>query len=384
MAFSIPNVKSGDVIASALINQIIQALQNLDSRVSALEAPSATTVGAPKIQAYSPTSNLHIGDSLTVTGQNLWAGGLNSVYIVLGGAITRVTQFTTQNDTQLVFNIPAVSVQPGGSLVSLQVVSPTQGSDSVSFTLLPAAVTFPTGEVRIQLAAPSNTTFNAGASYKLSYTINSTTTLGDTYDLNPTVDATGWSVTMLDNSGNPISNATVYIAAAPSLTQPTIVSGSLQITIPAGVTGSANLQLNIVSHLNPTGNGLTISNPKAQIPVGGKALLSSGIGINPSPSPGNLDASGNLLVPTTGLTLTFDVTISTSGNYTLQVTFDNDAADWSGTVPSPINFPTGTTPIQVQITPKSGAQPSNIYLTIAEVANSSVSTQVFYPVVVKT
>src|SRR5260370_41820455 len=103
------------------MNQIIQALLNLDARVSKLEGAGVGTAGAPKILSYSPTNNLHIGDLLTVTGQNLWAAGMNAVFITMGGTSTRVTQFATQNDTQLVFNIPAVAVQPTGSLVTLQV-----------------------------------------------------------------------------------------------------------------------------------------------------------------------------------------------------------------------------------------------------------------------
>jgi hypothetical protein len=381
MALSIPPVQSGNVIAASLMNQIIQALSSLDTRVTALEGAGVTTAGAPDIQSYSPTTNLHVGDQLTVAGQNLWAAGMNAVFITLSGTSTRVTQFATQNDTQLVFNIPAVSVQPTGSLVSLQVVSPTQGSDSVSFTLLPAAVTVPTGGLRIQLAAASGTTFNAPGTYQLSYTINATTTLGDTYDLIPAVVATpniaGWAVTMLNSSNAPVSNATLYIAAAPSLTQPTIVTGNLQLTIPSGATGSAALTLEVKSHLNPT--GLDKTSPTVTVPVGGTVLLSSGIGIAPEPNAGELDASGNLLVPITGLQLSVDVTITTPGSYSNVITFDNSS--WSAIVQSPFPYPAGTTAIQVMITPSAGAQPSNLYITITSLANSSVATQVFYPVV---
>jgi hypothetical protein len=382
MALTFPPVQSGDIIAASLMNQIIQALSNLDARVTTLEGSGATTTGAPKIQSYSPTTNIHVGDQFTVNGQNLWAAGMNAVFITMGGTATRVTQFSTQNDTQLVFNIPAVSVQPAGSQVTVQVVSPTQGSDSASFILLPAAVTIPTGQIRIQLSSLPGATFNPGNN-KLSYTISATTTLDDTYDLIPTVDGTGWTVTMLDKLGAPISNATLFIAAAPSLTQPTTATGSLQLTIPNGATGSANLVLEVRSHLNPT--GLDPHSPKAAIPVGGTVLLSSGIGIVPQPNPGDLDSSGNLLVPVTSLQLNFAVTVTTAGAYTLVASFDNDAGHWSATIPSPVTFPAANfpTPINAIITPQKGAKPSNLFLTITQVANNLVATQVFYPVVLR-
>ena len=384
----IPPAKSGAVIESSVINLIIQALASLDTRVTTLEGGSQDT-GVPKILDFSPKTNVHVGDPLTVSGQDLWAGGINTVYVQVGSVPTPVTQYIYQSDTQLQFYIPGVFVQAGGSSATLLIVSPTKGSsNSVSFTLLPAPVTIPTGDIRIQLASPPNTTFNAGtgatsAKYQLSYTINANTTLGDTYDLIPTVDGAGWTTGILDGVGNVIPNATLFIDAAQSLSQPTIKKGSLQLTIPPGASGSANLLLEVRSKLNP--KGLDKTSPKTLIPVGGTVLLSSGIGVQPTPPSGSLDSDGNLLVPvgSTGLTLIFQLTVTDAPQiYTLNARFDNDQGNWNAQVPAsvPIQNPNAAKNVSVVITANSGAQNSNLYLKVTDSANSNNVTEVFYPV----
>jgi hypothetical protein len=386
MATSLTPVQSGNVITANLMNQVIGALTDLDTRVSKLEGTATTTAAAPHILTISPQSNVHVGDSMTVTGTHLWAAGLNAVYIDLNGTLTQVTSFTTQSDTQLTFNIPTVFVQAGGSSVYLRVISPTLGSDSAQFTLLPATVTIPTGEITVQLSALPNTVFNAPATgvsnYTLNYRISANTTLGDTYSLNPTVTAPGWSAAIL-NSGIPVANAILYIPAAPSASQPSISTGSLQLTIPAGATGSANLVLTVVSHLNPS--GLTVSSPTAVVPVGGSVLLSNGIGVMPEPPAANLDANGNLLVPVAGLQLRFLITVTTVGLYNLSYSFNNSG--WTASVPTTIQINTANlpTPLATVITPSAGAAPSNFSLTVALSTDTTgtVITQVFYPVVLR-
>jgi hypothetical protein len=386
MAASITPVQSGNVITANLMNQVIQAILDLNNRVSALEGAATTTAAAPKILSISPQSNVHVGDLMTVTGTNLWAAGVNSVYIDLNGTLTKVSSFTTQSDTQLSFNIPAVFVQAGGSSVFLRIISPTLGSDAAQFTLLPAAVTIPTGQLTVQLSAQPNTVFNAPGSgvstYTLNYMIMANTNLGDTYSLTPTVSGTGWSAAIL-SSGAPVQNATVYIPAAPSASQPSVVTGSLQLSIPAGATGTANLVLTVASHLNPS--GLTVPSATAVIPVGGSVLLSNGIGIMPEPPSGSLDTNGNLLVPIGGLQLRFMITVTTVGLYNISSNFSNGG--WSANVPSSIQINTANLPtaLNTLITPTAGAAPSNFSLTLALSTDTTgtVITEAFYPVVLK-
>lgn len=386
MAQPIPPVQSGDIITASLMNQIIQTLASLDGRVTKLEAGTSSTPGKPHIEDFSPKSNLHEGDPLTLTGQNLWAAGMNTVSVLLGSAITQVPKFIAQSDSQLIFNIPPVFAQPGGSQVSVQVSSPTQGADSISFTLLPAVVTIPNGDIRVQLSALPNTVFNAGtggnaANYTLNYTLNANTNLGDTYDLLPTISGAGWAVTP--------DVPSVFLAAAPSLIQPTIKIGTLQLSIPSGATGQATLRLEVRSRLNPT--GLDKSSLPAIIPVGGTVPLSNGIGIVAKPGVNDVDGAGNLLVPAgpVGLTLNFLVTVTAAPkNYLLAYRFDNDPNNWQAPIPPnstqvTIGQPNLGTPISVVIRTNANAQPSNIYLKVTQSDDPSVVTEVFYPVRVK-
>ncbi|HEV3037500.1 MAG TPA: IPT/TIG domain-containing protein [Candidatus Angelobacter sp.] len=381
MAQPIQPVQPGDIITASLMNQLLQALAALDGRVTKLESGVGSTGSKPRIQDFSPKLNLHEGDTLTMTGQNLWAAGMNSVSVLVGSAVTPVITFISQSDSLLVFKIPGVFAQPGGTPVSVQVVSPTQGSDSISFTLLPAVISVPTGDIRVQLSTPPNTVFNAPGTYALNYTLNANTTLGDTYDLKTSVSGAGWVLT----SDVP----SLVIEAAPSLTQPTIKKGSLQLTIPNGAVGSSNLSLEVKSRLNPT--GLDKFSPTAVIPVGGQVLLSSGIGIVAKPGVGDLDGSGNLLVPATpaGLTINFLVTVTTAPkDYLLAYRFDNDAANWQAPTPPnstkvTINQSNLGTPISVVVRVAAGAQPSNLYLKVTQSDDPTVVTEVFFPVKVK-
>ncbi len=375
MAQPIQQVQSGEVIKASLMNQIIQALANLDTRVTKLEGgAAASTAGPPHISDFTPRIGLREGDLLTVSGQNLWAAGMNSVYIDLNGALTPVAKFTTQSDTLLVFNIPPVFAQASGTFVTLRVVSPTQGSDSVSFSLQPAAVVIPSGDVRVQLSSSAGTTFNAPGQYTLNYALNANITMGDTFDLEATISASGWTVT--------VDNSSVFIAAAQSPSQPTIVRGTLQLTIPGGASGSGNLVLTVTSRLDPT--GLKRSSPTAVIPVGGTVLLSSGIGIVPTPKAGDTDQNGNLLVPAgnTGLTIVFLTTVTTAGSYLVTRRFDNDSGNWNANVSSPVQIPTANVPKPVSVVVKAnaGANPSNLYLKVTSATDSTIVSEVFYPV----
>ncbi|MGZ4843219.1 MAG: IPT/TIG domain-containing protein [Candidatus Angelobacter sp.] len=374
-------VQSGDIITASLMNQILQALAALDGRVAKLESGVGSTGGKPRIQDFTPKTNLHEGDTLTITGQNLWAAGMNSVSLLVGSAITPVITFISQSDSLLVFKIPGVFAQPTGTPVSVQVVSPTQGSDSISFTLQAAVVSVPTGDIRVQLSTPPNTTFNAPGTYPLNYTLNANTTLGDTYDLKTSVSGAGWTLTPDVTS--------LFIDAAPSLTQPTIKKGVLQLTIPGGATGSSNLSLEVKSRLNPS--GLDKFSPTAVIPVGGQVLMSSGIGIVAKPGASDVDVNGNLLVPATagGLTINFLVTVATAPkDYLLAYRFDNDAANWQAPTPPnstkvTIGAPNLGTPISVVVRVTAGAQPSNLYLKVTQSDDPTVVTEVFFPVKVK-
>jgi hypothetical protein len=368
------------------MNQILQALMALDGRLSKLESGATSTGGKPHIQSTSSTVNLHEGDPFTINGQNLFAAGMNTVQVALGAAVTQVTQFIFQTDSQLIFNIPPMGAQVGGSQVTVQVVSPTQGSDSVSFLLLPAAVTIPTGDIRIQIAAPPNTTFNAGtggnpATYTLNYTLNANTTLGDTYDLLPTVTGNGWTITP--------DVPSVFIDKAPSLSQPTIKTGTLKLSIPSGATGSGTLKFEVRSRLNPS--GLDKTSLPAVIPVGGTVPLSAGIGIVAKPGPNDVDGSGNLLVPagSVGLTLNFLVTVTNAPkDYLLAYRFDNDPGNWQ--TPTPPNSTKVTisqanvgAPVSVVIRTNANAQPSNLYFKVTQSDDQNTVTEVFYPVRVK-
>jgi hypothetical protein len=372
------NVRPGDLIMSSLWNQVLSTLQSHEDRISALEGATSGD-GAPLIFSYTPASSIHVQDEFTLFGQNFGLPGTAVVTI----DSSRVTTFEVgSNDGLLKFQIPPIVVN-GGKNVTLTVTT-SKGSKSISFFLLPAQSTTPTGDLAVAITAPSNTTFAAGKSFTLNYTITATTTLSDTYDLLPAVSVAGWQSNIVDSSGAVISNPTVFIGQAQSANKPVILAGNIQVVIPSGATGSANLTLTVRSQLNPT--GLVQTSGNFAVVIGSSPVSSPNITVVPAAMPPRDYASDGrtLLVPTgvVGLSITFNVSVTaTATNYAAAARVDTDSAHWHLQVTSPVAISAGTTPIAVPVTVNvdSGAAPSNLYLKITS-PDGTQATEVSVPI----
>jgi hypothetical protein len=370
-----PPVQSGDVIQADFVNKIIQALSDIDARLRNLETGTLPGTGTPSINPLSQTS-LHVNDQIILTGQNLWAAGLNSVFLEVDSTSTRISQFLTATDTQLVFTIPTVAVNPGGSAALLRVVSPTHGSGTVNFTLLPAAVTIPTGQLLVSLAGPSGSV--ATGSNTFSYTITATTTLADTYDLLPAVDAAGWQLTA--------DAPTVDIPKASSPSQPVTKTGKLTLVIPSTATGSGHVRVTVRSRLNPL--GLVTTSTDVLVTIGQSVVSSPDIKVSFDKTSATLDTDGKtvLVSASSGTFVGFNVAVTTTGGYTYSTKFDTDAtqAHWhAAAVGAPTTLSGGASPatIPVQITVDSSSTPtSNLSFRVTSGADTTKATEVSIPV----
>ncbi len=249
-------VKPGDIITAAFINQVIKSF---DNRISALETASGVG-GKMVITALSPAAPLHMGDQLTVIGQNF---GLPSQAVVTvdGVRVDGSGFLPGSGNNALIFLIPAVQgVPPEGKLVTLIVSNPTSAA-TVQFTLFPFALTIPTGQLFVNMTgAPSVGSITSGNSYVFVFTATASTSLTDVYKLAASLDAAstaaGWSVATVDSSGNPLSQVSIKQG------QNTTTTVGVKVTIPAAaaVASSAQVTLTVTSSTNPTGligSGLT-------------------------------------------------------------------------------------------------------------------------------
>jgi IPT/TIG domain len=232
----LPHVQPGDLITSAWANDVVDEINTLAAMLAALGSPPETppaTSGAPVLTSRSPTGDLHIGDSITLIGQNFGPRHDGLTRVNFGGIQVSDSAFLTgSSDTQLRFAVPNVS--PG--TVTVRVINP-EGTSTNALTVHVLPATAPQGgNVHIDPANdPSNPpTPEAGQPLQLQWTVASDTILPDTYafsvdftDVTPS--SATWSATlnaaqMLITPGSPAT--VVATVQVPS-------SGSAKVTLTA-------------------------------------------------------------------------------------------------------------------------------------------------------
>jgi hypothetical protein len=282
-------VKSGDLITASYFNQI---LGSFDVRISTLEAASGISGGQMVITGLSPSGPLHMGDQLTVMGQNF--GLPSQVVVTIDGARVDGSNFLAgSGNNVLIFQIPAVQgVPPQGRLVTLVVSNPTSAAQ-FPFTLFPFAVTIPTGQLFVNMtSAPAVGTITAGNSYVFIFTVTADTSLADSYSLAASLDASskaaGWTAVPVD----PTSVNTMNQVPIPQ-GQNTTTQVGVKVTVPAAaaVGATAQVSLSVTSMLNPVG-------------LNGSGSTSISVGsAPPPPNPIAISAAGASAKDSTGAPL---------------------------------------------------------------------------------
>ncbi len=240
-------VQPGDIITSEFMNAIVDACNELQQKVVALEAP---TGGRTQITSLLPSGTKRIGDELHVIGQGF---DVTSGNIVTIDGIGVVPAFGADRDRELVVTIPNVQgVTAAGKSVTL-LVSNTNGTDMTNFAVFPAVATVPHGQLFVNMTTPpSDPQLLAGQSYTFIYTVQAITDLDETYTLSAAV-TTGWTAQIVNASDTPITPAEITLASAPA------PAGSSQtvrvrVSIPNGTaTGTSGvLRLTVTSKRSPS------------------------------------------------------------------------------------------------------------------------------------
>jgi len=376
-------VKPGDLITAAFFNQV---LSDFDDRISKLEAASGLPGGKMLITGLSPATTLHMGDQLTVLGQNF---GLPSQAVVtIDSARVDGSSFLPgSGNNALIFQIPPVQgVPPEGKVVNLAVSNPTSATPPFPFTLFPFVLTIPTGQLFVNMTAPPAVgSITPNNSYIFVFTITSDTSLPDTYVLNATLDpassAASWTATPV----NPDLGTTITQVQIPA-GQKIATRVGVKVTIPAvaGVT-TAQVNLTASSALNPA--GITNSG-SATIKVGAappppNAISINIVGVSATGLPGATFSGNSISLPhgaTSGV-LAVNALCPTADTYnSIDPTFD--AAGWAGSVtPSKKEFPTTganqTVLIQINLTTiPAGPASTTLHFTVKSKTQSNVTGQI--------
>lgn len=128
-------VRPGDVISAAAWNDLLNQLDDLNSRLSALETGGPGSSGSI-ITSFSPPSQIEVGKELTVFGQFDFPPSVNSVTV---DSVPILTFRPGSNDSQLLFLVPTgITIPASGSKSAKVRISNSIGVGEKSYLLLKA------------------------------------------------------------------------------------------------------------------------------------------------------------------------------------------------------------------------------------------------------
>lgn len=362
MTLNLPRVRPGDLIKADFMNQILDTLDSLDSRIG-----SGSTNGV-QITGLSPSGQVQVGSPLTIFGNN-FEFSIGAVRVVFGG-IQINTLLAGSNDSQLNITVPDLgpSLPSGGEPVSI-IVSNRTSSDSRSITVVPLPQPL-IGSVLVSaqpLDNPTNPIPQNGPT-DFPFLLTSAANQSASFLVTPALSGPNWPnpVQALDKNKNALVNSTVpldpntptliYVRVAiPNNTLNTPFSLSVGVSS-SGVTGNSGL------------TSYTVGQPPAPVD---QTIDLSLTGANPASA---LSGSTIQLATGTSLILTYLAKFSVSGQYTISLSASSDAANWFFALsqPTPDSGSTTQATIQVQATPGS-VQPIPISFGVRPQANASNS-----------
>lgn len=208
-------VREGDLITSALLNQIMGEIQRISDKLDNIQLPSGQDL---EITGFStPSGDLpRVKMTIALSGKNfLVPGSANSVSLAQVGSASFVGVGSDAfgfdcTSTRLSFTLPALpGVTEAGTPVNI-VVSNSHGSDSIPITLRPEMI-IPKGNVDLVYdqppVLPSSTTTITKGTYIFAFSAISHSSEAGTFLVTPTVSS-GWTASIV--------GATTYAVQKPS------------------------------------------------------------------------------------------------------------------------------------------------------------------------
>lgn len=372
MAQLFPNVLPGDLITADEMNRILQALNSLNDRVTALEGSSIGGSSVAITDLIPPSGTVKVGDPLTVIGRNFgFSVGSQRVYI----DDLRIDAFNPgSSDTQLIFNIPLsiINVPQQGRPATLTV---SNANSSAQRTLLLQSALVLTGSVDVIPQGVTPATIVAGQPVTFAFSLRSRANMDAKYALNATVNVA---------TAQPTWQANLQILDANQVALP-----SGQIPVPAGQSVSFFVRISPVPpgtdgtpfsvQVDAGAGGITGSSGAVSQTVGStadqpdttiKSFGFSSAQIKPTPASGTVTASQIQLATGASAKISLDVTFSVQGNYVLTPSLLAGATNWqvqnlASTTPNP--FPVSS----ADLSNPQGLAPKTLDFTVVRQAGAT-------------
>lgn len=247
------HVAPGQLIVSSLMNLILDKINSIDDRVTALEGGSSSS-GAAVITGILPSGPIQVGQALTVSGQNFgFSIGAQQVFI----DTVQVNAFQAgSSDQQLDFVIPAsISDVPAqGRSATLSISNGIAPPAKKTIFLLPAFVL--TGGVDVNYVGPITGVITPNQAATFQFSIKSRASLDAIYAIQPVVtgpanaSAFNSNLQVLDDTQAVIASKSIQLFAGQQKTFFVSIN-----PVPVGSTGSFDLAVNASAGTVSGGSG---------------------------------------------------------------------------------------------------------------------------------
>ncbi len=371
MATTFQHVNPGDLISSNFMNDLVDEINSLETRLEALETPIGSPpdqgAGPPILTTRSPTGDVEIGSLLTVTGQNFTP--LEFTRVNLGAA--QISSFEPgASSTQLSFPVPSTLSAP--ATVTVSISTPQGTSATLPVHLVPAAAPAQGGQAFIDNKSTPPGQINPGQPYTFQWDVRSGTLLPASYtfsvvwsDVTPSTELGAWQ------AATGLSSSQQLIAPG----SPFRVTATVTVPPGAGNTDTATLVLHVASAdgafvrtsdpiVLTVGSSAPVSDPRIQITYQTPGP-GNDAGTGPNPVGMHLDATGKPIYTVKfgqSGSIPVQVIVTEPGvhNYQFQSQIEQSGTAWSAGSISPV----GPAPLQ----PSEG--PLDVYYGIANLDSS--------------
>jgi len=245
----------GDLITADYMRDLVTALQQLDVRITALEALVPGAAGQLAISDLRwSTADLHIGDELTIIGANL---GLQGETRVDFADLASVTVFKPgSNERQIILTVPAMALGGESKKLQLTVTNPRTGVDSRSVTVFQGLPTKPDGTINFAPAQFPGSTIQPSADLVVAFplaiqNLNMDTVFNVTTAANLLISP---PVVMTAVALNDLDQVITTISLPRTQQQAVTRTLKVKISIPALPSGLTKADANVILSLNVASN----------------------------------------------------------------------------------------------------------------------------------
>lgn len=327
MPLDFDDVRPGDLITAKFMNRVLDALEDLEDRLSKVEDQLEGTSpdNSVQIDDINPNGPYEVGQEIRVKGEN-FEYSLGALRVKVGNQQVNAFKLGT-SDTKLVFNIPGIPNLSGETDLDLQVEN-SSSTDSQTITVKPKPIPLE-GSVDVVFNGVTPSTIESNKQATFEYMLTSdlnkeaTLTLDPQFSSQAGIDVSSWSPEVLDKNDNPLSNNELMLS--PRETR------IVQVRVPT-VTGSGDFSLELVVKAAGTEYG---ASGKKSFTIGSattppdQSIQPGSPELGPASSGASLSGSKLTLGEGGAARIRYPVTFTKSGTYDLSYTLTDESNGWS-------------------------------------------------------